>query len=79
MELVPEGLVTATLTVPAACAGVVTVSALDERAVTVAALPPKVALLTLSRLVPLMMTEVPPVAAPWLGARVLMVGIDGGT
>ena len=49
------------------------------RAVTAAALPPKVMLLALSRLVPVMVTEVPPATLPVEGVTVPRVGADGGT
>src|SRR5947208_3068736 len=78
-EVVPPGLVMATETAPAVCAGVVTVSDAAERVTTVAALPPKVMLLALSRLVPVMVTDVPPATGPLPGLTVVMVGDDGGT
>src|SRR5205814_10230592 len=79
VDVLPPGLVMPTDTVPAACAGVVTVSEVAERAVTVAALPPKVMLLALSRPVPVMVTAVPPATLPVAGVTVPIVGAGGGT
>ena len=75
--VVPPGFVSTMSTLPAVCAGVVAFNVAVARAVIVAALPPNVRLLTLSRFAPLMTTEVPPAIEPLAGEIVLNVGADG--
>jgi len=71
----PPGVVIATLTAPAACAGVVAVIVDASTTVTpVAAVPPKVTDDALVRLVPVMVTEVPPAVEPLLGETEVTVG-----
>src|SRR6185437_10220599 len=75
VPLCPSVLVTTTLTVPAACAGVVAVMEVLLTTVTLAAeVPPKVALAPALKLLPLRVTEVPPFAVPDAGEIELMAG-----
>ena len=73
---VPPGVVTTTLTAPAACAGVVAVTWVAESTVNdAAAVPPKVTALAPVRFVPVSVTTVPPSVDPEAGAT---EAIDGG-
>ena len=70
-----SGLVTATTTVPAACAGVMAVIVVLLRTVTpVAGLPPTVAVAPATKLFPLIVMAVPPVVRPVFGDTLLIVG-----
>ena len=70
-----SGLVTTTLTAPAACAGVVAVRlVLLTKPTPVAAAPPKLTVAPDTKLVPVMMTAAPPPIEPLLGATVATVG-----
>ncbi len=72
---VPDGLVTLTSTVPTAPAGEVAVMEVAELTVKVeAATEPKRTALTVERLVPVMLTEVPPAVEPELGLTLVTVG-----
>ncbi len=73
--LVPEGAVTVTSTVPAACAGAVAVIwfALSTVKV-VAAVAPKSTAVAPVNPVPAIVTEVPPAAGPELGVTLVTVG-----
>jgi hypothetical protein len=64
---VPPAVVTVTSTVAAAATGAVTVMELVESAVTEPADVPKCTLLALARLVPVMVTVVPPLVGPLVG------------
>ena len=76
--LCPSGFVTVTLTAPAACAGVVAVIAVLLLTVTlVAAVPPKLTAAPETKLLPLIVTAVPPAVAPLLGEMLLIVGGGG--
>jgi hypothetical protein len=69
------GLVTATSTDPAACAGVVAVIAALLTTVTLgAAMPPKVTVAPLTKFVPVIVTAVPPLVPPELGETLAIVG-----
>ncbi len=71
----PTGVVTATLTSPAACAGVVAVMVVALTTVMpVAAVPPKVTAVAPVKLVPVMVTAVPPAVGPLLGLTLVTVG-----
>jgi hypothetical protein len=71
----PSGLVTVTSTAPAGCAGVVTVRVVDDPPVTVAGTPPKLAAVPWPpKLLPVMVTLVPPAAGPAGGLTALMLG-----
>ncbi len=75
VALVPDGVVTVTSTGPAAPAGLVAeieVSLLTVELV--AAVPPKLTAVAAAKLVPVMVTEVPPAVGPLLGATELTVG-----
>ena len=70
-----SGFVTTTLTAPAVRAGVVAVSWVALLKVTaVAAVPPKVTVAPETKLVPVIVTEVPPAVGPELGETLLTVG-----
>ena len=71
----PPTVVTLMVTVPAVCAGLVTTSVVATSDVTlVAGLAPKATAVAPLRWVPLMVTTVPPVVYPVVGANVVMVG-----
>ena len=64
-ELVPLGVVTVTLTTPAACGGDTAVTCVSETATTlVAGVPPNETARAPSRLAPVMVTGVPPLVGP---------------
>jgi len=74
---VPLGAVTVTATVPAVPAGLVTV--IDVALFTVNAVAlvlPKVTLVAPVKPLPVIVTEVPPVVDPWLGATFVIMGAD---
>jgi len=73
---VPFAVVTATSTAPAACTPVVAVIEVAELLTTVAATPPIVTAVALSKFVPVIVTLVPPDVPPDEG---LTVVIEGGT
>ena len=83
MTLVPEDVTTVTSTVPADSAGLVAVIEVDELAVIVPAVVPKSTAVAPIRLVPVMVTEVPPAVVPEVGDIEVTVGADvtvgGGT
>src|SRR5262249_33211618 len=78
--LCPSGFVTTTLTVPAACAGAVQVTAVElTNAMLVADVLPKVMLLGVARkFVPATVTLLPPEAGPLLGEQPVTVGAGAG-
>ena len=77
VELCPSGFVTTTLTEPAACAGAVAVSEVEELKVTpVLAVPPNVTVAPLTKSVPVMFTDVPPAAGPLFGDADVTAGGD---
>jgi hypothetical protein len=70
-----SGLVTTTLTAPAAWAGVVAVREVLLTTVTpVAAVPPKLTVAPVAKLVPVIVTAVPPAVGPLVGATPVTVG-----
>ena len=70
-----SGFVTVTVTAPAACAGVVAVIWVPLTTTTfVAAVPPNVTVAPLTKLVPVIVTPVPPVAGPVFGFTLLTEG-----
>ena len=70
-----SGLVTTTLTAPAACAGVVAVmEVLLPNVTPVAAVPPKVTVAPDTKFVPVIVTGVPPAVVPDVGEIELTVG-----
>jgi hypothetical protein len=74
-----SGLVTVTLTAPAACAGVVAVIVVAFTTVTpVALVPPRVTVAPLTKPVPLIVTLVPPAVGPEVGLIPVTVGAGGG-
>ena len=75
MLLVPPAVVTATSAAPAACAGVVAVIVEALTTITlVAALPPMVTAVAPVKLVPVIVTLVPPAVVPLFGATAVTVG-----
>ncbi len=75
VALVPSGVVTVTSTRPGACAGAVTVISVEETTVTPVALTrPKSTAVVPEKLVPVIVTGVPPVGRPATGLIVLTVG-----
>jgi hypothetical protein len=75
VKLEPSGFVTTTLTVPAACAGVVAKIAVSPLLDTlVAATPPNVTVAPGAKPAPLIVTEVPPPVFPELGLTDVMFG-----
>ena len=78
VALCPSGFVTVTLTLPKVWAGVIAVT--DELLTTVtliAAVPPKLTIAPDTKLLPLMVTDVPPIDVPLFGLTVLIVGTIG--
>ena len=75
LPLCPPGLVTVTVTAPAACAGVVAViEVLLTTTTLVAAVPPNVTVAPAAKFVPVIVTAVPPSVEPLLGLTLLTVG-----
>src|SRR6185437_16382076 len=75
VPLCPSVLVTTTLTVPAACAGVVAVmEVLLATATFVAATPPNPTVAPLAKLLPVIVTAVPPLAEPEVEEIELTIG-----
>ena len=75
VPLCPSGLVTTTLTAPAAWAGAVAVILVLLPTVTlVAAVPPKVTEAPVTKFVPVRVTAVPPAIGPLFGETLLTVG-----
>ena len=73
--LLPAGVVTMTLTAPAAPTGVVAVIVVASTTATlVAAAPPKVTLVAPVKVVPVMVTLVPPAVGPEFGLTEVTVG-----
>ena len=71
----PPGLVTATATAPAACAGVVAVMLVLLTTTTlVAAVPPNVTVAPVTKFVPAMVIAVPPAVVPLFGETLATVG-----
>ena len=70
----PPAVVTTTSRAPDVPVGVVITIEVEVLAPSVAAAPPTVTLVTPVRLVPVMVTEVPPVAGPEFGEIVPIVG-----
>jgi len=78
VPLCPSGFVTTTLTAPAACAGVTAVMVVLLVTLTlVAADPPIVTDAPETKLVPVIVTEVPPVVGPDVGDMPETVGAGG--
>jgi hypothetical protein len=73
---VPAPVVTATRTVPAAFAGVVTEIDVALLETMVAEVPPNVTAEGLARLVPVIITVVPPLVGPEVGLILVIVGAD---
>jgi hypothetical protein len=73
---VPAPVVTATRTVPAAFAGAVTEIDVALLETIVAELPPNVTAEGLARLVPVMITVIPPLVGPDVGLILEIVGAD---
>lgn len=72
----PPGFVTVTVTAPAACAGVVAVMLVLLTTTTlVAAVPPNVTVAPAAKLVPVIVTAVPPAVDPLVGEILLTVGV----
>ena len=65
---------TVTLTVPTEAAGLVAVIEVEESAVTAAALVPNFTLVAPERLLPMMVTEVPPACGPAPGLTPVTIG-----
>ena len=77
--LVPPDVVTKTLAVPAARAGVVQVIEVGETGFTeVQAVPPMVTALAAVRLVPVIVTAVPPRVVPLVGLMAVTLGAEVG-
>ena len=77
--LVPEGVVTRTLAVPAVPAGVVAVIEVELTTVTpVAAVPPMVTAVAPVKLAPVIVTIVPPSVVPVAGVILVTVGAGIG-
>ena len=77
LPLCVSGLVTVTVTAPAACAAVVAVMVVLLTTTTfVAAVPPSVAVAPLTKFVPLIVIDVPPTAGPLFGFTPVTVGAD---
>jgi len=73
------GLVTVTLTAPAAWAGVVAVIEVALPTTTlIAAVPPKLRVAPVAKFVPVIVTLVPPLAGPEAGATLPTVGAGAG-
>jgi hypothetical protein len=72
--LVPLGVVMVTSTVPAAPDGAVTVTEVADEAVMAARALPNFTALAAPRLVPVMVTEVPPTRGPAAGAMAVTAG-----
>ena len=78
VELCEYESVTVTLTAPAEPAGVVTVMFVELLTVTlVPAVAPNVTVSPLTKLVPVMVTTVPPIIVPLVGDKLVMVGGAG--
>jgi hypothetical protein len=78
VALVPPAVVTVTLTVPDCSAGETAVIEVDETTVTlVAATVPKSTAVAPVRLVPVIVTDVPPVTGPEVGLTAVTVGAGG--
>jgi hypothetical protein len=75
---VPPAAVTRISTVPDAWAGATAVTVVDDTSVKVAAgVPPNVTPVTKLKLVPVMVTAVPPPVLPEVGLTAVTVGVDG--
>ena len=74
MAVVPPGVTTMMLTVPALPGGLVTVICVAESAVIVAAAPPKLTPVAPARFVPVIVTAVPPPVGPLAGDIVVTTG-----
>ena len=70
----PPAVVTTTSRAPAVPAGVVTTTDVEVLVPSVAAAPPMVTDVTPDRLVPVIVTDVPPAVGPAFGVIVLIVG-----
>ena len=75
--VVPPGVTTMMLTVPALPGGLVTVICVAESAVTAPAAPPKLTPLTPARPVPVIVTDVPPPVGPLAGDIPVSAGAGG--
>ena len=76
---VPPGVVTVTMTGPGECAGTVTASEVPLFVPRVAAVLPNVTEVAPVRFVPVMVALLPPVAGPWVGEMLVIVGCGGAT
>ena len=79
VALVPEGVVIVTSTSPAAWAGEVAVTLVSDPKVKSASASPNRTEMTPVRLVPVMVTVVPPATGPTVGSRPVMVGAGIGS
>ena len=77
--LVPPGVVTRTLAVPAVPGGVDALMEVALRTVNDVAVPPIVTAVAPAKFVPVMVTAVPPVVEPLLGLIAVTVGGGGNT
>lgn len=77
-ELVPPGVVTSTLAVPAVPAGVVQVADVAEAMKLVQAAPPTVMAVAPVKSVPVIVMAVPPAVEPVLGFTAVTVGAGTG-
>ena len=75
VEAVMLALLTVTFTVPAACGGAVAVICVSELTVKLAATPPKFTALTPVKLLPLMVTTLPPAVGPVPGLIAEILGV----
>jgi hypothetical protein len=75
----PPGVVTVTLTAPAACAGDVAVIWVAESTVNTAEFDPNITVVAPVKLVPLMTTEVPPATGPEVGVKLVTAGAAAAT
>ena len=74
MLLVPAGVVRVTVAVPAAPAGAMATTWLSEMTVNAAVALPNSAVVVWARLVPVIVTVLPPVMGPWVGLSPVRVG-----
>jgi hypothetical protein len=73
---VPPTVVMRSWAAPAVCAGVVTEIDVALLELTVAEVPPNVTVEGLARLVPVMITIMPPVVGPEVGLVLVIIGVD---
>ena len=78
VALVPPGVVTVTSTAPAACAGEVAVIEVALTTEKLAAVPPNDTAVAPVKLLPVMVTLVPPAVGPAFGLTPVTVGVESG-